>query len=83
MAAENRLTADQLAALAPSDPVVIETRGDFRRPRRSPGTVVRFTGSHIVVSCCSPRGVTYLPEFGRRDGVSVGGARRSELVDPR
>jgi hypothetical protein len=30
MAAENRLTADQLAALAPGGSVVIETSGDFR-----------------------------------------------------
>ena len=81
MAVDNRLTKEQLAALAPGDPVVIETSGDFRRPRRSPGTVVRLSGPHIVVSCCSRRGVTYLHEFGRRDGVCVGGGRWSELVD--
>jgi hypothetical protein len=79
---ENRLTVEQLAALAPGDPVVIETSGDFRRPRCSAGTVVRISGPHIVVSSRSDRGVSYVQHFGRRDGVSVGGGRRSELLPP-
>lgn len=51
MAAEERLTADQLAALVPGDPVTIETAADFTRPRYSTGTVVRLEGPQIVVSC--------------------------------
>lgn len=82
MSAENRLTAEQLAALAPGDPVVIETSGDFRRPRYSTGTVVRMSGPNIVVKSPGPRGGTYVEHFGRRDGVRVGGARRAELVNP-
>src|SRR4051794_21883122 len=81
MAAENRLSADQLAALVPGDTVVIETSGDFRRPKLTTGIVVRIEGSHLVVSTRSPRGVCYVTQFGRRDGVSVGGGRRSELVN--
>jgi hypothetical protein len=54
VAAENRLTADQIAALAPGDTVTIESAADFNRPRNAVGTVVRVSGSHIVVSCTSP-----------------------------
>lgn len=82
MSAENRLTADQLAALVPGDSVVIETSGDFRRPRQSTGTVVRISGPHIVVSSRSDRGVPYVQHFGRRDGLAVGSGRRAELVSP-
>ncbi len=53
MAVDNRLTGEQLAALAPGDPVTIEFVRDFRRPKQVAGTVVRVTGSRIVVSCCS------------------------------
>lgn len=77
-----RLTAEQLMALQPDDQVVIETAGDFRRPRQCDGRVVRITGTHIVVSVRSDRGVPYVHRFGRRDGVCIDGTRRSELVDP-
>jgi hypothetical protein len=79
--ATSRLTADQLAALGPGDPVLFETSGDFRRPRQCAGTIVRVTGSNIVVSSRSDRGVPYVHHFGRRDGVSTGGTRRCELVN--
>lgn len=55
MAAENRLSAEQLAALAPGDEVGIESSADFGRVRRTSGNVVRIETAHIVVSCCSPR----------------------------
>jgi hypothetical protein len=80
VAAENRLTADQLTALAPGDAVTIESAADFGRPRHSTGTVVRIEGPHIVVSWRSARGVSYLHRYGRRDGVRVGGGHRAELV---
>ena len=51
MAAHNRLTADQIAALAPGDTVTIESAADFAL-----GTVVRVAGPHIVVTCKGPRG---------------------------
>jgi hypothetical protein len=81
VAAENRLSADQLAALVPGDSVVIETSGDFRRPKLSSGIVVRIEGSRLVVLTRSPRGVSYVTQFGRCEGVSVGGGRRAELVN--
>ncbi len=80
MAVENRLTGEQLAALAPGDPVTIEFARDFRRPKHQAGTVVRVVGSRIVVSCCSDRGVRYVQEFGLRDGARVGGGGPAELV---
>ena len=72
MAVDNRLTAEQLAALAPGDPVAIEFVRDYRRPKHVAGTVVRFVGSQIVVSCRSDRGVPYVHCFDRR-GIPVGG----------
>jgi hypothetical protein len=81
VAAENRLPPDQLAALAPGDEVVIETSGDFRKPRHSTGRVIRIEGPSIAVSCRSPRGVRYVHRFGRRDGVRIGGGHRAELVN--
>jgi hypothetical protein len=81
VAAENRLTADQIAALAPGDQELIEISGDFRRPRQTPGTVVRVAGPHIVVTCKSPRGVRYVHHFSRRDGVRIGGGHRAKLVN--
>jgi hypothetical protein len=81
MSAENRLTADQLATLAPGDTVTIESAVDFGRPRHAVGTVVRVAGPHIVVSCKSPRGVRYVHHFSRRDGVRIGGEHRTELVN--
>ena len=80
MAADHRLTADQIAALEPGDTVTIESAADFGRPRHALGTVVRVAGTHIVVSCKSPRGVRYVHHFGRRDGVRIGGGHRAELV---
>jgi hypothetical protein len=81
LAAENRLTADQIAALAPGDTVTIESAADFGRPRHAVGTVVRLAGTHIVVSCTSPRGIRYVHHFARRDGVRIGGGHRAELVN--
>ena len=81
MAVGNRLSADQLAALAPGDAVVIESASDFGRSRRSSGTVVRIESAHIVVSCCSPRGVRYVQRYSRRDGARLGGGHRAELVN--
>ncbi len=81
MTAENRLSAEQLAALAPGDPVVIETGGDSRQPRRSPGTVVRITATHLVVTCRSPRGVAYVHQFCRKNGVRIGGGHVAQLVN--
>lgn len=80
MAAENRLSAEQLAALAPGDTVCVEISGDFRRPRRSLATVVRIEGSQIVVTSRSPRGVSYVNRYRRRDGARIGGGSRAELV---
>jgi hypothetical protein len=65
----------------PGDAVVIETSGDFRRPKLTTGLVVRMEGPHLVVSTRSPRGVRYVTHFGRRHGVSVGGGHRYELVN--
>jgi hypothetical protein len=80
VAAGTGLSPEQLAALTPGDVVVVESAGDFRRPRRSPGTVIRIETAHIVVSICSPRGVRYVQRYGRRDGVLAGG-QRSALVN--
>ena len=80
MAVDNRLSAEQLAALAPGDPVTIEFVRDYRRPKHVAGTVVRLVGPRIVVSCRSDRGVPYVHEFGVRDGVRVGTGGRAELV---
>ena len=79
MGVENRLTAEQLAALEPGHPVTIEFVRDFRRPRHVAGTVVRFVGSQIVVLCRSDRGVPYVHHFDRR-GIRVGGGGHAELV---
>ena len=79
---ENRLTSDQLAALAPGDSVPIECAGDFRRTRYVAGTVVRIAGLHIVVSVKGPRGMIYQERYGRRDGVRDGKSlTRTELVN--
>ena len=80
MAADNRLTGEQLAALSPGDPVTIETSDDFRWPRYSTGTAVRLAGSCIVVSCRSARGVPYVHQFDRRTGVRIGGGAMAHLV---
>ncbi len=82
MAEGNRLTAAQLAVLAPGDPVTIECAGDFRRPRHVSGAVVRVAGSNIVVSIRSAKGVAYQEQYRRRDGIREGGGLvRAELVN--
>jgi hypothetical protein len=43
--------------------------------------VARVDGSHIVVKTRGPRGgATFVEQYGRRDGVRVGGVTRAELV---
>jgi hypothetical protein len=81
VAAENRLTSEQLAALAPGDTVTVEISGDFRRPRRSPGTVVRIEGPQVVISKSSARGVLYIERYSRRDGLRLGRGTTAQLVD--
>jgi hypothetical protein len=78
---ENRLTVEQLAALAPGDPVTIETGADSSRPRHTTGTVVRADGPYISVCVRSPRGAAYLEQYRRRDGSRVGDRSRAELVN--
>jgi DNA-directed RNA polymerase beta' subunit len=77
----NRLTAEQIAALAPGDTVAIETGADRGRPRHTTGTVVRFDRAHVVVRVEGRRGVKYVQRFGLRDGLREGGGR-AELVTP-
>ena len=50
MSAENRLTAEQLAALQPGDEVTIESATDLGRARYATGAVVRVDGPCIAVS---------------------------------
>ena len=76
MAAENRLTAEQLAALAPGDPVTIESGAEFSRRRFTTGTVAWVSGPHIMVRC-GP----YLERYRLRDGTREGGVGRAELVN--
>jgi hypothetical protein len=90
VAVDNRLTAEQLAALAPGDPVTIEITADFRKPRYSTGTIARLEGSCIVVSWRTPRGMPYHREvalpaagrFGCRARWRVRGFHH-ELLSPR
>ena len=56
VALDNRLTAEQLAALSPGDPVTVEFVRDYRRPKHVAGTVLRSVGSHVLVSCRSDCG---------------------------
>ena len=54
---------------------------DFRRPKHVAGTVVRFVGSQIVVSCVMRDGGSqYLHSFDRRR-VRIGSGQYSELVN--
>lgn len=76
MAADNRLTAEQLAALSLGDTVTIESGQEFSRRRYTTGTVVRIKPSCIDVRCGA-----YLEQYRVRDGVRVGGVGRAELVD--
>jgi hypothetical protein len=82
VAAEDRLTPEQLAALTVGEAVTIESAADFRRPRYVSGEVVRLTASHIAVCITSGAGVTYEERFDRRDGLRIGAGRRAELVNP-
>src|SRR3954454_20861633 len=81
LAAESRLTIEQLAALSPGDVVVVEVSGDFRRPRRTTGTVVRVEGSQIVLSERSARGVAYVNRYSLRDGLRIGRGSTAQLVN--
>ena len=81
MGVDNRLTAEQLAALEPGDTVTIESAQDFRRPKQATGTVVRVAGPHIFVKVRSPHGATFQECYGRRDGIRVGGLTRAALVN--
>ena len=81
MSVQNRLTADQIAALAPGDTVTIESGAEFGRSRYTTGTVVRVGASHVVVSCKGPRGGTFVERYGLRDGIREGGGR-AELINP-
>jgi len=73
VAAGNRLTGEQLAALAPGDTVTIETGSGFGRSRHTTGTVVRTGPSHVVVSVAGPRGGTFIERYSVRDGVRDSG----------
>jgi hypothetical protein len=75
LAVENRLTADELAALTPGDPVAVESGADFARRRHTTGTVARITVRHVVVNCGG-----YVECYRLRDGIRDGGAGRAELV---
>ena len=77
----NRLTAEQIAALAPGDPVTIESGADVGRPRHTTGTVTRVGSTHLVVTVPGPRGGTFVERYSLRDGVRDGGGR-AELVHP-
>jgi len=80
VAAHDRLSVEQLAALAPGDPVAIEISADFRKPRYSTGTVVRLEGSCIVLSWRSTGGVPYVHDYDRRRGTRIGGGHHAQLV---
>jgi hypothetical protein len=79
VAAGNRLTREQLAALAPGDTVTIETGSGFGRSRHTTGTVVRTGPFHVVVRVAGPRGGTFIERYGVRDGLRDSGGR-AELV---
>jgi hypothetical protein len=80
MAVENRLTAEQLAALRPGESVTVESGAEFGRRRHATATVVRVHASHVVVCCEGPRGGKFLEHYGLRDGVRAGGGH-AELVN--
>lgn len=80
MHAGTRLTADQLAALAPGDAVVVETGADAGRLRHTTGTVLRTTDGQVVVRMAGPRGGAYVERYSRRDGLQVGRGARAALV---
>jgi hypothetical protein len=78
VAAGNRLTGEQLAALAPGDTVTIETGSDLGRSRHTTGTVVRTGPSYVVVRVAGPRGGTFIERYSLRDGLRDSG--RAALV---
>src|SRR4051794_16799354 len=80
LAAENRLTAEQLAALRPGETVTVESGAEFGRRRYATATVVRANASHVVVLCEGPRGGKFVEQYGLRDGVRDGGGY-AELVN--
>jgi hypothetical protein len=77
---ENRLTADQLAALTSGDTVTIESGAEFSRRRYRTGRVVRIDASNIVISSEGPKGGTFIEAYRRRDGVRVGGLGRADAL---
>jgi hypothetical protein len=77
-----RLTAEQLAALAPGDVVAIESGLEFGRRRIATATVARVDGVCITVKCTGPRGSTFVERYSLRTGLRVGGGTRAELVHP-
>jgi hypothetical protein len=76
VSAENRLTAEQLAALVPGDVVTIESGAEVGRRRYTTGTIARVTSRHVVVRCGA-----YVECYDLRDGFRDGGAGRAELVN--
>jgi hypothetical protein len=81
MDAGTRLTADQLAALAPGDAVTIESGAELGRTRRTAGTVSRLTETKVFVRVQSPRGAVYVREFSLRTGVGACRGDYAALVD--
>ncbi len=79
MATDSRLTAEQIAALAPGDSVTIESGAEFARLRYTTGTVVRMGATHVVVRVEGPRGGTFIERYSLRYGLRDGGGR-AELV---
>jgi len=82
VAVENRLSSEELAALAPGDTVTIEVTSGTGRPKLRAGVVGRIAGSRIFVKVQSRHGGTYTEEYRLPDGVRVGGLARAELVNP-
>jgi hypothetical protein len=69
VSAENRLTAEQLAALTTGDTVTLESGAEFSRRHYRTGRVVRIDPSHIVINTKGPRGESFIECYGRRDGL--------------
>ena len=81
MSAEDRLTAEQLAALEPGETVTVESGAEFGRRRHATATVVRVNATHVVVCCEGLRGGKFVEQYRLRDGVRAGGGH-AELVNP-
>ena len=78
----NGLTAEQVAALVPGDPVTVETAVSGRRPSLATGTVVRLEATAVIVSVPGRGGRgTFIERYSRRDGVRIGRGNRAQLVD--